>query len=105
VEYVHGPARLLERLPEAFSGFLSHLDLSRHVGAGEDQLPSTQQRDGSTHKYQKVDDETGDEVAADDIVKGYEVGKGTYIQLKPEELEAVAIESKRTIERMRLGSC
>jgi DNA end-binding protein Ku len=53
---------------------------------------------GHRIKYQKVDAETGDEVAADDIVKGYEVGKGEYIQLDPEELEAVAIESKRTIE-------
>jgi DNA end-binding protein Ku len=53
---------------------------------------------GHRIKYQKVDAETGDEVADDDIVKGYEVGKGDYIELKPEELEAVAIESKRTIE-------
>ncbi len=35
---------------------------------------------------------------AADIVKGYEVGKGEYIELEPEELEAVAIESTRTIE-------
>ena len=33
-----------------------------------------------------------------DIIKGYEVGKGEYLQLEPEELEAIAIESKRTIE-------
>ena len=32
------------------------------------------------------------------IVKGYEVAKGEYIELEPEELEAVAIESKRVIE-------
>jgi DNA end-binding protein Ku len=53
---------------------------------------------GHRIKYQKVDAQTGDEVADVDIVKGYEVGKGDYIELKPEELEAVAIESKRTIE-------
>ena len=29
---------------------------------------------------------------------GYEVGKGEYLQLDPEELEAIAIESKRVIE-------
>lgn len=29
---------------------------------------------------------------------GYEVGKGEYIELDPEELEAVTIESKRAIE-------
>ena len=33
-----------------------------------------------------------------DIIKGYEVGKGEYIELTPEELEAVAIESKRIID-------
>ena len=33
-----------------------------------------------------------------DIVKGYQVGKGEYLELEPEELEAIAIESKRTID-------
>jgi hypothetical protein len=45
-----------------------------------------------------VDAETGDEVDSSDIIKGYEVGKGQYIEVEPEELEAIAIESKRTIE-------
>jgi DNA end-binding protein Ku len=40
----------------------------------------------------------GDEVDSGDIIKGYEVGKGDYIELDPEELEAVAIDSKRTID-------
>jgi DNA end-binding protein Ku len=53
---------------------------------------------GNRIKYRKVDAETEDEVDASDIVKGYEVGKGEYIELEPEELEAVAIESTRTIE-------
>src|SRR5258707_10233590 len=53
---------------------------------------------GNRIKYRKVDAETGDEVESADIIKGYEVGKGQYLQLVPEELEAIAIESKRTIE-------
>jgi DNA end-binding protein Ku len=53
---------------------------------------------GNRIKYRKVDADTGDEVEADDIIKGYEVGKGEYIEIDPEELEAIAIESKRTIE-------
>jgi DNA end-binding protein Ku len=53
---------------------------------------------GNRIKYQKVDAETGDEVDSSDIVKGYEVGKGEYIEIEREELEAIAIESKRTIE-------
>ncbi len=53
---------------------------------------------GNRIRYRKVDAETGDEVRQDDIIKGYEVNKGEYVELDPEELEAVAIESKRTIE-------
>lgn len=33
-----------------------------------------------------------------DIVKGYEVDKDTYVILEPEELEAVKLESKKTID-------
>jgi hypothetical protein len=53
---------------------------------------------GNRIKYRKVDADTGDEIDSTDIIKGYEVGKGQYIEINPEELEAIAIESKRTIE-------
>ena len=53
---------------------------------------------GHRIKYRKVDADSGDEVEAADIIKGYEVGKGEYLELEPEELEAIAIESKRMIE-------
>jgi len=53
---------------------------------------------GHRIRYRKVDAETGDEVEQAAIIKGYEVNKGEYVELDPEELEAVAIESKRTIE-------
>ncbi len=53
---------------------------------------------GNRIKYRKVDAETGDEVESAEIVKGYEVGKGEYIELDPEELEAIALESKRVID-------
>jgi DNA end-binding protein Ku len=53
---------------------------------------------GNRIRYRKVDAETGGEVDSSDIIKGYEVGKGQYIEIEPEELEAIAIESKRTIE-------
>src|SRR5438067_7277839 len=51
---------------------------------------------GNRIKYRKVDAETGHEVDQENIIKGYEVSKGEYIELGPEELEAVAIDSKRT---------
>jgi DNA end-binding protein Ku len=53
---------------------------------------------GNRIRYRKVDADTGEEVASEDIIKGYEVSKGDYLEVQPEELEAVAIESKRVIE-------
>ena len=53
---------------------------------------------GNRVRYRKVDTETGGEVEQANIIKGYEVAKDQYIELAPEELEAVAIESKRTID-------
>ncbi len=53
---------------------------------------------GNRIRYKKIDADTGDEVDNADIVKGYELAKGEYIELDPEELEAVAIESKHVID-------
>jgi DNA end-binding protein Ku len=53
---------------------------------------------GHRVRYRKVDEQTGDDVEQADIIKGYEVEKGQYIELTSDELEAVAIESRRTIE-------
>ena len=53
---------------------------------------------GNRIKYRKVDAESGDEVAGEDVVKGYEVGKGEYLELEPDELDAIAIESKRVMD-------
>jgi Ku protein len=53
---------------------------------------------GNRIRYQKIDAETGDEVDTDDIVKGYEVSKGEYIEIEPEELDAVEIDSSRMID-------
>jgi DNA end-binding protein Ku len=53
---------------------------------------------GNRIRYLKVDAETGDKVEADEIIKGYEVDKGQYIELAPDELDAIALESKRVID-------
>ncbi|RTE92843.1 Ku protein [Bradyrhizobium sp. LVM 105] len=53
---------------------------------------------GHRVKYLKVDADTGDEVPNEDIVKGYELEKGQYIEVSKEELEEIALESTRTIE-------
>jgi DNA end-binding protein Ku len=53
---------------------------------------------GDRIRYHKVDEGTGEEVSADDIIKAYEVSKGKYIEITDEELEAIALESTRTID-------
>jgi DNA end-binding protein Ku len=53
---------------------------------------------GNRIKLLRVDAETGEPVEYEDIVKGYEVGKGEYIEITDEELEAIALESTRTID-------
>jgi DNA end-binding protein Ku len=53
---------------------------------------------GHRIKYTKVDAETGDEVSADDIIKGYKVDTDTYVTVEKEELENLALESTRTID-------
>jgi DNA end-binding protein Ku len=53
---------------------------------------------GHRIKYAKVDADTGEEVASDDIVKGYKVDTDTYIEVTKDELEDLALESTHTIE-------
>jgi DNA end-binding protein Ku len=53
---------------------------------------------GSRLKQQNVDSETGEIVSREDIARGYEIGKGQYLIVEDEELEAVEVESTRTIE-------
>ncbi len=71
--------------------------------------PATSERDkisfnqinratGHRIRYRKVDAETGEEVASDQIVKGYEVAKGEYVEITDDELQAVSLESTKTID-------
>src|SRR4051795_6675711 len=53
---------------------------------------------GNRVKMARVDAVTDEPVEWADIVKGCEVEKGQYLEVTDEELEAVAIESSRTID-------
>jgi DNA end-binding protein Ku len=53
---------------------------------------------GHRIKYMKVDVDTGEEVANEDIVKGYALDKDTFVEVSKEELEDLALESTRSIE-------
>ncbi|MGY3450564.1 non-homologous end joining protein Ku [Bradyrhizobium sp. USDA 4353] len=53
---------------------------------------------GNRLKQQMIDAETGDIVEGDQKGRGYELVKGQYVEIEPEELEAVQIESNHTID-------
>jgi DNA end-binding protein Ku len=53
---------------------------------------------GERIRNRRVAEGSGEEVPYEDIVKGYEVRKGEYVMLTPEELEAVEPERSRTID-------
>jgi DNA end-binding protein Ku len=53
---------------------------------------------GHRIKYLKVDADTGEEVANEDIIKGYKVDTDRYLEVTKDELENIALESTRTIE-------
>jgi DNA end-binding protein Ku len=52
---------------------------------------------GKRIKYEKVVPGVGP-VDRDEIIKGYEISKGNYVLLEEDEIEAVKLESKRTLD-------
>ena len=55
-------------------------------------------RNAARVRYERVNEETGEEVPWDKIVKGYEYEEGNYVLLSEEELEHASAEMTRTIE-------
>jgi DNA end-binding protein Ku len=53
---------------------------------------------GTRIKQKRVDPSTGDEVAFEDIVKGYELSPDRYVLIEPEELEALDPKATKTID-------
>jgi DNA end-binding protein Ku len=53
---------------------------------------------GTRIAQKRVDPSTGEEVAYEDIVKGYELTKERYVVITPDELEALDPERSRTID-------
>jgi len=53
---------------------------------------------GNRLKQQLVDAESGEPVDKEDIGRGYEIGKGQYLQVEDAEIEKIQIPSTRTIE-------
>jgi DNA end-binding protein Ku len=55
-------------------------------------------RNSARVRYERVNEETGEEVPWDKIVKGYEYEDGNYVLLSEEELQHASPEMTRTIE-------
>jgi Ku protein len=53
---------------------------------------------GNRLRQQMVDERTGKVVNKDEKGRGYELSKGKYVELEPKELDAVDVESTRTID-------
>ena len=53
---------------------------------------------GNRLRQRMVDEATEEVVEKEDRVKGYEIARGSYVQVEDEELEKVALESTHTIE-------
>jgi DNA end-binding protein Ku len=56
------------------------------------------ERSMSRIRYRKVSDESGEEVPDEHIVKGYEVSKGRYVLVDPDELEPFIPAATRSVE-------
>jgi len=53
---------------------------------------------GTRIAQKRVDPETGEEVPYEDLVKGYEISKGRYVVIDPEELDALEPRKTRMID-------
>lgn len=53
---------------------------------------------GARIRYKKVSSESGEEVPAERIKRGYEISKGRYVMVEPEEIEALRPRGSHTIE-------
>src|SRR5262245_16354556 len=49
-------------------------------------------------RQQMVDEETGKVVEKDDKSRGYEISKGKYVEIEPEEIKAIQVESTHTLD-------
>ena len=73
----------------------------RLVGATKNKDVSFNQLEagtGSRIRYKKVSEQSGEEVPADKITRGYEVSKGRYVTIEPGELDALRPKATHTID-------
>lgn len=66
--------------------------------AVEIDLDLLSKKDKSPIRYARIDVKTGKEVAWKDVVKGYEIKKGDYVVLEPDDFEDVDLDKSENIE-------
>jgi DNA end-binding protein Ku len=73
----------------------------RMVGATKSKDVSFNQLEqgtGARIRYKKVSEASGEEVPAENIKRGYEISKGRYVMIEPEELEVLRPKATHTID-------
>jgi DNA end-binding protein Ku len=73
----------------------------RLVGATKNREVSFNQLEegtGARIRYKKVSDATGEEVPPDRIKRGYEISKGRYVMIEPDELDVLRPKGSHAIE-------
>ncbi|HEV7865894.1 MAG TPA: Ku protein [Acidimicrobiia bacterium] len=79
----------LVNVPVKLYSAVHHQDLSFH---------QFEEGTNARVRNKRVSEKTGKEVPYDDIVKGYEVTKGNYVMVEPDELAGFAPRATRTID-------
>ena len=79
---------------------LVHVPVSLYPAEHRDELSFTllDRRDMQPVGYQRVNKSTGEEVAFEDVVKGYEYEKGQYVTLEKEDFKRANAEATQTVD-------
>jgi DNA end-binding protein Ku len=79
---------------------LVNIPVGLYPATSDKSIHFNQFEDGTSDRirYKKVNERTGDEVANDDIVRGFDLGGGEYVILTEEELESAEPKKSRQIE-------
>ena len=67
-------------------------------GTGKIRFNNLNRKTGNRLRMRMIDAGTGEVVETDDQVRGYQTGKDDYLQVEEEDLEAIALESRHTID-------
>lgn len=65
--------------------------------AGRISLRQIHKPSGKRIRYKKVPEGSDEEADTDDIIKGYEAKKGSFVVLEPDDLDAIKLETKDAI--------